>query len=348
MGKKVRAIGMISGGLDSTLAMAVVKNLGVEVLAVTFQTGFGVTEIHRGIGWKDRSGHIPQDAAEQSAQQLGVKLLVVDVIGPEYNDMLLNPKFGYGKNFNPCIDCHAFMLRKCKELMATHSAQFVFTGEVLGQRPMSQRLHALRQVEQAAGLPGLVLRPLSARALPPTIPEQEGLIDRNALYDIVGRGRTQQMSLARELGITDYPSPAGGCFLTEENYSRRLRDLVKHTENPVATLGRNDYLLLGLGRHFRLSPKVAFVIGRDAAENQALESFVQGRWRLEALDHAGPTTLVLGAPETDDLKRIAAITAGYGQGRDQPQVAVTGHNGEEQREFLVTPERGQTVSRLQV
>jgi len=347
MSEPIRAIGMSSGGLDSMLALALVKRQGIDVLAVHFATGFGAGEIHRGLGWTGADGKPVASDAARSAASVGVPLEVIDVAGRSYNEMLLQPRHGYGKRFNPCIDCHAFMLRRCRELMAERGIHFVFTGEVLGQRPMSQRLHALKLVEQEAGLENMIVRPLSARSLPPTIPEQRGWIDRERLLDISGRSRFRQLALVRELGFVRWANPAGGCLLTDVNYSKKLRDLVDHTSEPLA-LGRSDYALLLVGRHFRLDPQTKFIVGRDERDNAALERLGQGHWLLETASHAGPTALVQGEPSDDDLQRIAAITAGYGKGRAAAQVTVQAQRGDQRRSFEVAPVSPDSLSALHI
>ena len=220
MGRTVKAIAMISGGLDSTLALALVKRQGIEVKAVSFYTGFCITETQRRKGGR-ADGTVPRNEALRAAADLEVDIEYVDISGSGYLDMLVHPRYGYGANANPCVDCRIFMMARAREIMGREGADFVFTGEVLGQRPKSQRRDTLRIIERESGLDGRLLRPLSAKLLPPTAPEREGLVDRERLEAISGRSRHRQMELARELGIADYPQPAGGCcFLTDEAFSR--------------------------------------------------------------------------------------------------------------------------------
>src|SRR5512144_3386366 len=207
MERRVQAIALVSGGLDSTLALAVVRRQGVEVKAINFYTGFCITETQRRKGGRP-DGTVPQNEALRAAADLEVDIEYVDISGAEYLDMLVHPRWGYGANANPCVDCRVFMMRKAREIMLAEGADFVFTGEVLGQRPKSQRRDTLRIIERESGLDGRLLRPLSAQLLEPTLPEREGLVDRSRLLDISGRSRQRQMALAEELGVADWPQPA--------------------------------------------------------------------------------------------------------------------------------------------
>src|SRR5574341_332534 len=273
MTKKTKAIGLLSGGLDSTLALALVKRQGIEVKAITFYTGFCITETQRRKGGRS-DGSMPRNEALRAAADLEADVEFVDISGPEYLEMLLHPRFGYGANANPCVDCRIFMMRKAKEIMEREGADFVFTGEVLGQRPKSQRRDTLRIIERESGLDGRLLRPLSAKLLPPTIPEREGLVDREKLLDISGRSRHRQVELARELGIADWPQPAGGCcYLTDEAFARKFFDILgaREAAGQPRRLSREDVVLLSTGRHFRISPRARLVVGRSEVENALLE-----------------------------------------------------------------------------
>lgn len=324
MTRKARAIGLISGGLDSTLALAMVKAQGVEVKAVNFYTGFCITETQRRKGGR-ADGSVPRNEALRAAADVEVDVEYVDISGREYLDMLVSPRYGYGKNANPCVDCRVFMMRKAKEIMEREGADFVFTGEVLGQRPKSQRRDTLRVVERDSGLDGRLLRPLSAKLLKPTIPEQEGLLDRSKLGDISGRSRHPQMAMAEALGIADWPQPAGGCcFLTDESFARKFFDVLRAREaaGEERRIEQDDVVLLSTGRHFRLSPKAKLVIGRSEVENALLDNYVEGRARLEAQGVAGPVALVEGAPTWEERQLASRIVARYGKGKDLPQVEV--------------------------
>src|SRR5512136_1762372 len=218
MGGTTKAIGMISGGLDSTLALALVKRQGIEVKAVNFYTGLCITETQRRKGGRP-DGTVPRNEALRAAADLEVEIEYVDISGSEYFEMLVHPRWGYGANANPCVDCRVFMMRRARQILEAEGADFVFTGEVLGQRPKSQRRDTLRIIERESGLEGRLLRPLSALLLEPTIPEKEGLVDRSRLLDISGRSRRRQMALAEELRISEWPQPAGGCcYLTDEAF----------------------------------------------------------------------------------------------------------------------------------
>jgi tRNA U34 2-thiouridine synthase MnmA/TrmU len=338
--RKARAIAMISGGLDSTLAVALMKRQGAEVKAINLYTGFCITETQRRKGGRP-DGSVPQNEALRAAADLDVDIEYVDVSGAEYLDMLVHPKYGYGQNANPCVDCRIFMMRKAREIMEREGADLVFTGEVLGQRPKSQRRDTLWVIEKQSGLQGRLLRPLSARLLAPTIPEQEGLVDRELLLDISGRSRHRQMDLARELGVTGWPQPAGGCcFLTDESFGRKFFDLLDGREalGEERRLVQEDVVLLSTGRHFRLSPKVKLIVGRTEVENALLEHHLEGRARLAARDVNGPVALVEGEPTWEERVLAARIVARYGKGRADVQVAVEWREGDLVEVYQVAPE----------
>jgi tRNA-uridine 2-sulfurtransferase len=338
--KKTKAIAMISGGLDSTLALALMVRQGLEVKAVNFYTGFCITETQRRKGGRP-DGSVPQNEALRAAADLQVDIEYVDVSGAGYLDMLVHPKYGYGKNANPCVDCRIFMMRQAREIMEREGADLVFTGEVLGQRPKSQRRDTLWVIEKQSGLQGRLLRPLSARLLPPTIPEQEGRVDRERLLDISGRSRLRQMALARELGISGWPQPAGGCcFLTDESFGRKFFDLLdgREAQGRQRQLVQEDVVLLSTGRHFRLSPRAKLIVGRTEVENALLEHHLEGRARLAARDVNGPVALVEGEPTWEERTLAAGIVARYGQGRAWPSVAVEWREGDLLEVYEVAPE----------
>jgi len=320
-----KAIAMISGGLDSTLALALVKRQGIEVKAINFYTGFCITETQRRKGGR-QDGTVPQSEALRAAADLEIEIEYIDISGDAYLDMLLHPKYGYGANANPCVDCRIFMMTRAREIMEREGASFVFTGEVLGQRPKSQRRDTLWAIERESGLKGRLVRPLSAKLLPPSIPEQEGILDRSKLGDLSGRGRTRQIAMAREMGLSEWPQPAGGCcFLTDESFSRKFFDILGQREaaGEPRRIDRDDVVLMTTGRHFRLSPTVKLIVGRTEVENGTLESYAgDSRSRLAARVHAGPVALVEGEPTWEERQLAARIVARYGKGKDEPSVEV--------------------------
>jgi tRNA-specific 2-thiouridylase len=247
----MKAIALISGGLDSNLAAKLIQEQGIDIIPVKFKIPF----LH---GNKDEAG-----------DNLSVKLKIID-IGNDFLKMLKNPEHGYGANMNPCIDCKILMLRRAKELMPEFGAAFIITGEVLGQRPMSQNTKTLYTIVKKAALEDLVVRPLSAKLLPQTLPEKEGWINRRNLLDFNGRSRKPQIELAKVFGFKDYAQPAGGCLLTDPAFSRRLKDLIIHQD-----LNINNVELLKIGRHFRLTSKTKLVVGRNEGENERLVEFAQ-------------------------------------------------------------------------
>ena len=311
-----KAVALLSGGLDSRLAIKVIQEQGIEVEALYFITLFSPCT----------SGASRKTEAMDAAEQLGVSLKTVNT-SREMLEIIKNPKHGYGKNMNPCIDCRINMLREAAKYMRESGADFIVTGEVLGQRPMSQRRDAMRIIDREAGTEGLVLRPLSAKLLEPTVPEKMGLVDREKLPEISGRSRKPQMQLAETLGIRDYPSPAGGCLLTQSGFARKMRDLIEHGDPDL-----NDVHLLKTGRHFRLDEKTWVVIGKDHADNRKIATFARkGDTIIETVDVPGPTTLVRGpiraacsgGGASDEKIEIAArLTARYSQGRRNETVTV--------------------------
>jgi tRNA-uridine 2-sulfurtransferase len=341
MKRQGKAIGLISGGLDSTLALALVRGQGIEVKAVNFYTGFCITETQRRKGGRP-DGTVPQNEALRAAADLEVDIEYVDISGRAYFDMLVQPRWGYGANANPCVDCRVFMMKRAKEIMEAEGADFVFTGEVLGQRPKSQRRDTLRIIERESGLTGRLLRPLSARLLEPTIPEEEGIVDRERLLDISGRSRLRQIALAGELKLSEWPQPAGGCcYLTDESFARKFFDVLdaREARGEERRLDREDIVLLSTGRHFRLSPRAKLIVGRTEVENALLEHHVEGRARVEAKEVLGPVALVEGVPTWEERQLAARIVARYGKGKDAPRVAVDWREGDLVETYEVAPEQ---------
>ena len=308
----MKALCAFSGGLDSLLASELVRAQGVDVLALFFETPF-----------------FSSAKARDSAASIDLPLKVVDITH-RHLSMLQNPKHGFGGHMNPCIDCHALMIRITGEMLQGEGASFVITGEVLGQRPMSQNIKALSMVEFESGLQGLLLRPLSAKRLQPTIPEKRGWIDREKLMGFSGRSRKPQMELAERLHVKDYPSPAGGCLLTDEVFSRRLKDLL--SAKPDFEL--REIELLKVGRHFRLGPNTKLVVGRNKEENQAIHAL----WRendllLRTISVPGPTVLLSGDVSPDLTELAASVTVSYSDAKDDEltEISLKGQGRDEER-----------------
>ena len=295
---KPKAIILLSGGLDSTLAAHLVEKQGLELTALNFTSPFCMC---------NKKGGCSQGVSSV-ASKLGINLVKIDNT-EEMLECVKKPKFGYGSNMNPCIDCRIVMLKKAKNYMLSNGASFIITGEVLGQRPMSQRRPILTLIEKEAGLEGLILRPLSAKVLDETIPEKQGLINRNELLNISGRGRKEQIELAKKFSVNDYPCPAGGCLLTDPNFARRLKDLMRYAPDFVL----NDCLLLKSGRHMRINPEAKLVIGRNEAENNSLInlSLDSDLIFMPQESIAGPTALGRGNFSADDLRLAASLVAFY-------------------------------------
>jgi len=286
----VKALSLFSGGLDSLLAAKVVLEQGIEVLAVTFETPF-----------------FGPERARVAARKLGLPLRIVNFTD-EHLAMLRAPRYGYGRNMNPCIDCHTLMLRKTGAMLAEERADFIITGEVLGQRPMSQNRQSLYIVAKNSGYPDDIVRPLSAQLLPETRPEREGKLDRRRLLAIQGRGRKMQIELAARFGIADYAPPAGGCLLTDPIFSRRLRDLFEG--NPRCSV--NDIELLKYGRHFRIDEGRKVIVGRNERDNRALEKLAgPGDAALHVADYPGPLAIVPGGGDQEVLATAASLCVLY-------------------------------------
>ena len=296
-----KAMGLISGGLDSILAAKLLLEQGIEVVGISFVTPF-----------------FSSQGAERAAHGLGIPLQVLDITEPHLA-MLRHPKHGYGSNMNPCIDCHALMLREAGRMMEEGGADFLFTGEVLGQRPMSQNKAALRVVERESGYAGLILRPLSAQLLPETIPEKEGKVDRERLLGIRGRSRKRQMELAERYHITEYLSPAGGCLLTDPVFSRRLSDLF----NNQGHIKIRDIELLKIGRHLRLTDALKVIVGRHAQDNENISQLAaSGDDLLKVKSYPGPLCLIPYGGTSEDIKQAASICVRYSDAPTDEEVTV--------------------------
>ena len=288
---KSKALSLFSGGLDSIISVKVISAQGIHVEGVTFETPF-----------------FSAAKAQAAAALIGLPLRIINFT-EEHLIMLRNPRYGYGKNMNPCIDCHTLMLKKTGMLMEETGADFIFTGEVLGQRPMSQGKQSLYVVAKNAGYPDVILRPLSARLLPETKPEKEGKVDRTRLLDIQGRGRKTQIALAAHFGISEYAPPAGGCLLTDPMFAKRLRDLFHHHSNPPL----REIELLKYGRHFRLNERAKIIVGRNSADNQALQTWMQPEDALLQMRHVpGPSVLIPGGGDEESRLLAAGLCVLYG------------------------------------
>jgi tRNA-specific 2-thiouridylase len=317
MSQTRKAVALISGGLDSMLAARVIRDQGVHVEGLNFFTGFCVEGHTHAIRNRDRA-RSKRNNALWVAEQLGIRLHIIDVI-EEYKDVVINPRHGYGANLNPCLDCKSFMVRKAHEWMLEHDFDFIITGEVIGQRPKSQRAFAFPIVERESGAADVLLRPLCARHRPPTLPEREGWVDREALPEFTGRSRKGQIALARRLGFTEWAQPAGGCcFLTDASYSHKLADLWRHRGSKRYEL--DDIMLLKVGRHIRPRPHFKIIVSRDEGEGRYLDGYRRRFDHLVMRSHPGPLTLIEGEAGPADVELAARIAARYGQGRDAERV----------------------------
>lgn len=296
---KVKAISLLSGGLDSLLAAKIIQEQGIDVLGVTFETPF-----------------FSARKAQNSAEMVGIPLLTLNIT-EEHMDILRAPRYGYGKNMNPCIDCHTLMLKKAGRIMEECVADFVFTGEVLGQRPMSQNRQSLHIVAKNSGYEEYILRPLSAKLLPETKPEMEGKVDRAKLLDMQGRGRKRQLALAEHYNIEDYTSPAGGCLLTDPLFSKRLKDLFdRQTDFTI-----RDVEFLKLGRHFRTAASCKVIVGRNSFDNESiLRLSDDGDTIIHMAHYPGPTVLVPGGCDDANIRLAASICALYSDAPNDREV----------------------------
>ncbi|HIE06042.1 MAG TPA: DUF814 domain-containing protein, partial [bacterium (Candidatus Stahlbacteria)] len=291
MDRKVKALSLFSGGLDSTLAIMLIIEQGIEVAAVHFSTPFCTCK---------------GQACSDPARAYGFELKKI-AIGDDFLRILEDPPHGYGKNLNPCIDCRILMLRRAKEMMDEFGASFLITGDVVGQRPMSQNKKALAEIEKSSGVEGILLRPLSARILPMTIPEKKGWVDRARLYGISGRSRKVQFQLAERFGVKNFPQPAGGCLLTDPIYSRKVKDLIDHK-----ILNTDNITLLKIGRHFRIGEQSRLIVGRNKEENEQLPHLTKsGDLVLTVSSIPGPTAILRGIANREILKIATGIVARY-------------------------------------
>lgn len=328
--KRGHAVALFSGGLDSALAILLVMKQNIEVTALTFMTHFGCD-----LGDRSSCGANPYPAAEKYG--FNVKLMH---LGQKFVDIVENPKYGRGANMNVCVDCRILMLTEAKAYMEMVNADFIITGEVVGQRPFSQVRDKIHLVENQAGLKGRLVRPLSAKLLRPTKAEVDGLLDREQLEGISGRSRKRQMELAEEFGLEHYPTPAAGCLLTDKGYSNRLRDLLAHRGH----LNFDDLNLLRVGRHFRLDRDTKVIVGRHEEDNNKIEQYRRPQHLLlEAADIGSPLTLLDGPATDDNIRKAAMITARYTTARNEPSIRVEVRNGTSVSEVSVPAARDEDL-----
>lgn len=301
-----KALVLTSGGLDSILTLNILARAGLDVVGIHFLTWFNIPKYT-----------LLENLSGEWTSFDGFRIFNLD-ISKEYTAIMLGPTYGYGSAANPCIDCKILFLKKAKELLDSFGADFVATGEVIGQRPMTQRPAIMKMIEEKSGLKGYLLRPLSARLLEPTVPEELGWVNREDLYGIYGRGRKQQMELAAVFKVSDYPSPAGGCLLTEKNFRTRFMDLVSHSSK----IGVNDLTVLRYGRHFRLSDKCKLVVGRNQKDNDTLERIKWGNIRIDVINMPGPFSLMEWSEEIFRLRSALRIIARYSDYSGAPEKIV--------------------------
>jgi tRNA-specific 2-thiouridylase len=313
----MKAIALFSGGLDSTLAIKLIIDQGIEVLALNINTGFGST--------KDRLEHM-----HRMCEQVGAELKIIDIESEFLQDVLFDPKYGYGKNFNPCIDCHAKMFAVAKRVMEAEGASFLISGEVLGQRPMSQNKEALQTVLNESNCNGLLLRPLSAKALAPTIAEIEGWVDREKLEGITGRNRERQLELVKEIGLDDFESPGGGCLLTDENFAKKMFDFIRYDTFEV-----RDIKLMKFGRHLRLRDGAKLVIGRNQDENLHLQNIENDKYyHVKTPGLPGPHSMLSKSATKEDKELAAKIILTYCKTKESEEYPLS---FDKQEELKATP-----------
>ncbi len=323
----MKALALLSGGLDSLLAARLIMEQGIEVIGVSFVSPFF------GAG-----------GAKIGAEELGIELVVIDIT-EEIFRTIEAPKHGYGKHMNPCIDCHAMMVKTAAGKLEELGASFIVTGEVVGQRPKSQMRFGLGAVERESGIGGRLLRPLSAKLLAPTVPELEGWVDREKLLGLHGRTRKPQIELAEQFGIERYASPAGGCLLTDENFARALKDVRKH-----GALSSVDVRLISMGRQFRLTDTAKLIVGRNHAENERLfELESEGVMFIKAVEHKGPVGVFRGEPTPENLEMSSRLVARYADTEEGESIRVRCWGGDaEPAEFVVEPFTSRRVKELAI
>lgn len=332
--KKKKVVALLSGGLDSQLAVRMMQKQGFEVSAVAIKTPFCDFDCGRGCGFEIR----------ERADDLNVNLKTV-YLGDEYIEMLKHPKYGRGAGFNPCVDCRSMMFDAAKKHMEEIGADFIISGEVLGQRPMSQHKQALKTIEKESELEGKIVRPLSGRLLPKTDPEKDGLIKREDLGMIRGRTRRSQLEMAKEFGIENPPNAGGGCLLTEKYFGKKCTDLFEHIETPTT----NDIDLLKIGRHHRLDEKTKLVVGRNKEENDMIQALALPKDVLvESRDYMGPTSIIRGENADSYEKLAASVTLRYSDAPKTDQSVVKIIKNNEQKEILAEPAKEQDYVKFRI
>ena len=330
-----KAVALYSGGLDSTLAILVMMRQGIDVTAITFMNHFGCDI-------SDKSSCSKDPFAASVNFGFTVKLAH---LSDKFLSIVKNPKYGHGKNLNPCVDCRILMLKEAREFMKLMKADFLITGEVLGQRPMSQRRDCFPRIDREADVKGLVVRPLCGKLLPATIPEERGLVKRELMHDFSGRTRKPQITLAEECGLTEYPAPAGGCLLTEPIYSYKLKDLLEHNRHP----GYKDINFLRVGRHFRVAPDCKIIVGRNKEENAAIRALIgPDDYILTVEGFGSPTTVILGTPTDDAITFAASLCARYSDAKKLPEVKVTIIKNGQKYYVNVSPARDEVIGNYRI
>jgi tRNA U34 2-thiouridine synthase MnmA/TrmU len=333
----VKAIALLSGGLDSILAAKIISDLGIEVIGVHFLTPFSPFTLET----------VDQSAAAKVAGEIGIKFVPVS-LGEEYLELLKHPKFGFGSAANPCIDCHAFFIKKAGQMLKDFGASFIVTGEVMGQRPMSQRAQAMSQIDKETGLKGHILRPLSAKLMNPTVPEEKKWVDREKLFSISGRSRKEQYKLAEKFKLKEFSAPAGGCLLTMEDFGRKVKDLLKFKPD----FNLEDVKIMKLSRNFRLSPAAKLVVGKNDLENKKIISLALAGDLLILTDEVpGPAGLVRGKFGQPEVEKACAIIAYYVHKCPTPNVPLIleriGDNGNKEKISSLAMER-QALEELRI
>ena len=325
----MKSLALLSGGLDSILVIKLIQEQDIEVVAVNFTSPFWSSS--KNIDW-----------IKEITKKLKVSLINVE-LKENYLNVIRKPKYGYGKNMNPCIDCKIFMLKKAKKIAEEIGASFIFTGEVLDERPKSQHKKALEIIEKESGLKGKLLRPLSAKLLPETEAEKKGWVNREKLLDIKGRQRKRQMQLAKEFGINKYPTPSGGCLLTYKEFSKKLRDLLEHEK----TVKMKDIELLKIGRHFRFG-KNKIIVGRNEIENkQLLKMKKRDDYYFEVPAFMGPITLLQGPKTKEAIEKAASLTARYSDAKDK-KVSVRFGKNKLEKTIIITPTREEDIEKIRI